>query len=86
MIKRQTHRLFCVVIDMKNVMRIDFEIGCCNSDGELVPGTEHGVCVLYNSTVISEDEVRKLIRSGMYEYDNRLVVTTPIQADNLKSR
>lgn len=71
---------------MRNVMRIDFEVGCCNSDGKLVPGTEHGVCVLYNNTIISEDEVQELIRSGMYEYDNRIVVTTPIQADNLKSR
>ena len=71
---------------MKNVMRVDFEVGCCNSDGKLVPGTEQRVCVLYNSTVITEDEVQELLRSGMYEYDNRLVVTTPTQADNLKSK
>lgn len=71
---------------MRNVVRIDFEIGCCNSDGKIVAGTERDVCVLYNSTVVTEDEVQELIRSGMYEYDNRLVVTTPTQADNLKSR
>ena len=71
---------------MKNVMRIDFETGCANSDGKLVKGTERNVSVLFNKTVITSDEVRELIRSGMYEYDSRIVVTSSTQADNLKSR
>lgn len=71
---------------MNNVMRIDFETGCYTSDGEFVKGTERGVAVLWNKTVIDSDEVRKLIRSGRYEYDCRIVVTTPTQADNLRSR
>ena len=71
---------------MNNVMRIDFETGCANSDGELVKGTERDVCILYNKTVITEDEVTELIRSGRYEYDSRVVVTTPTQADNLRSK
>ena len=71
---------------MKNVMRIDFETGCVNSDGELVKGTEKDVCILYNKTVITHDEVEELIRSNMYEYDSRIIVTTPIQADNLRSK
>ena len=71
---------------MKNVMRIDFETGCYTSDGELVKGTERRVAVLFNQTVITSDEVRELIRSGMYEYDIRIIVTTPTQADNLRSR
>ena len=71
---------------MKNVMRIDFKTGIANSDGKLVEGTERDVCVLYNKTVITDDEVRKLIDSDMYEYDNRVIVTTPIQADNLRSK
>lgn len=71
---------------MNNVMRIDFEVGCANSDGEIVKGTERGVTVLFNSTVISGDEVRELINSEMYEYDSRVVVTTPTQADNLKDK
>lgn len=71
---------------MKNVMRIDFKTGIANSDGKLVEGTERDVCVLYNKTVITNDEVRELIDSGMYEYDNRVIVTTPIQADNLRSK
>ena len=71
---------------MKNVMRIDFEIGCSNSDGEFVKGTEREVTILFNKTVITGDEVQELIRSGRYEYDCRIVVTTPTQADNLRSR
>lgn len=71
---------------MNNVKRIDFETGCANSDGEIVKGTERNVTVLFNQTVITSDEVRELIRSGEYEYDNRIIVTTPTQADNLRSR
>ena len=71
---------------MNNVMRLDFSTGIANSDGELVKGTERDVSILYNKTVITNDEVDKLIRSGMYEYDSRVIVTTPIQADNLKSK
>lgn len=71
---------------MNNVKRIDFETGCANSDGEIVKGTERNVTVLFNQTVITSDEVRELICSGMYEYDSRVIVTTPMQADNLKSR
>lgn len=71
---------------MNNVMRIDFETGCTNSDGEFVKGTERSITILWNKTVIDENEVRELIDSGIYEYDDRIVVTTPIQADNLRSR
>ena len=73
-------------INMNNVKRIDFETGCANSDGELVKGTERNVTVLFNQSVITSDEVRDLIHSGMYEYDYRIIVTTPVQADNLRSR
>ena len=71
---------------MKNIMRIDFVTGCCNSDGELVKGTERWSSVLWNKTVIDNDEVMELINSGRYEYDDRIVITTPTQADNLRSR
>lgn len=69
-----------------NVMRIEFETGYANSDGEIIEGTERDVCILYNETVITEDEVIELIHSGRYEYDNRIIVTTPVQADNLKNK
>ena len=69
---------------MENIMRVDFISGCCNSNGELVKGTERPVCILYNKTIISTEEVHKLIENSVYEYDERIVVTTPKQADNLK--
>ena len=31
-----------------HVMRIEFETGCANSDGEIVKGTERDICILYN--------------------------------------
>ena len=71
---------------MKNVLRIDFEVGCYTSDDELVKGTERPVTILFNKTVITIEEVNQLIESGEYEHDNRIIVTTPTQADNLKSR
>ena len=69
---------------MKNIMRMDFVSGCCNSDGELVKGTERPVCILYNKAVISTEEVHNLVDNDMYEYDERIIVTTPKQADNLR--
>lgn len=71
---------------MKNVRRIDFVTGCANSDGEIIKGTERNVTVLFNKTVITCEEVHELIRSDMYEDDTRIVVTTPTQADNLRSK
>jgi hypothetical protein len=71
---------------MKNVMRIDFVAGCCNSDGELVKGTERPVSILFNKTVITAEAVYELINSDAYEWDNRIIVTTPTQADNLKGK
>lgn len=71
---------------MKNVMRLDFSTRLCNSDGEPVEGTGRDVSILWNKTVITTDEVYELINNGMYEYDSRVVVITPTQADNLRSR
>ena len=71
---------------MKNVMRLDFSISICNSDGDPVKGTGRDVSILWNETVISTDEVYELINNGMYEYDNRVIVTTPTQANNLRTK
>lgn len=71
---------------MKNVMRLDFSTSICNSDGEPVDGTGRNVTILWNKTVISTDEVYELINNGMYEYDIRVIVTTPVQADNLRTK
>lgn len=71
---------------MNNVKRIDFTNGYADSDGKIISGTEYEVCVIFNITVISVEEVQELIRTGMYEYDNRIIATTPTRADNLRSR
>lgn len=71
---------------MDNVMRLDFSISVCNSDGEPVKGTKENVSILWNEAVISTDEVYELINNGMYEYDNRVIVTTPTRANNLKDK
>lgn len=68
--------------DMKeSCRRIDFTTGYANSDGKMLPGMESEVTVLYNLHVISETEVEQLITTGRYEYDNRVIVTTPEAAD-----
>lgn len=69
---------------MDKIKRIDFEMGYTNSDGEFIGGMTEKVTILYNESVINYEEVCKLIDSDMYEYDCRIVVTTPIQADNLR--
>lgn len=69
---------------MNNIKRIDFEMGYTNSDGKFIKGMTEKVTVLYNESVINYEEVCKLIDSGEYEYDSRVVVTTPTRADNLR--
>ena len=71
---------------MENVMRLDLTIGTTNSDGKIVKGTERDITILYNKTVITYAEVKELINSDIYEYDNRIIVTTPTRADNLRSK
>lgn len=67
----------------ENIRRIDFETHCCNSDGEPLFKTGD-VAIIYNTDVISTEEVEKLIDTEMYEYDSRLVVTTQEKANNMK--
>lgn len=69
---------------MDKIKRIDFEMGYADSDGEFIGGMTEKVTILYNESVINYEEVCRLINSGEYEYDSRVVVTTPIQADNLR--
>lgn len=73
-------------MSIKNIKRIDFETGCYTSDNELIPGTTRQECVLFNNAIISEKEVKDLIRSGKHEYDPRVIVTTQIQAQNLAGK
>ena len=71
---------------MKNVMRLDFSTSICNSDGQPVNGTGRNASILWNETVISTDAVYELINNGMYEYDSRIIVTTPTRANNLRTK
>lgn len=73
-------------MSIDNIKRIDFETGCYTPDNELIPGTTRQECVLFNSAIISEKEVKDLIRSGEYEYDSRVIVTTQTQAQNLAGK
>lgn len=68
------------------IMRVDFEEGYTNSDGDFIDGMTRQITVLYNKRVISYEEVCQLINSGEYKYDNRIVVTTSTQADNLRGK
>lgn len=70
----------------KNMRRADFQVGLVDSDGNVVEGTARDVCVLWNRTIISDEEVFELIDSGMYEYDKRVIATTPKQADNFRGK
>ena len=67
-----------------NIMRIDFEEGYTNSNGDFIDGMTEKITILYNKRVISYEEVCELIDSGDYKYDNRIVVTTSTRADNLR--
>lgn len=70
---------------MVNLKRIDYGTHMSNSDGNPIPGTYREHTVLFNSTRISYGEVVELINSDTVEYDNRVILTTPAQADNMTS-
>lgn len=61
--------------------RIDFNTMLSDSDDEPITGTETHHTVLYNTNVISEDEVREIIRNGTFQWDNRIIHTQPDRAD-----
>ena len=42
------------------------------------------ICVIYNRKIISDKEVKNLIQNERYDCDDRLIVTTPTQADIIK--
>ena len=69
-----------------NIKRIDFEMGIVDSNGNDTGKIREEVSVLFNSSVISEEKVRYLIETDKYEYDERLIVTTPTHANNLRNK
>lgn len=67
-------------------MRIDCKEVVCNSDDEPIAGTERELAILFNKRVISQEEVKKLIAEDVFWSDERVVVMTKKQADNLRER
>lgn len=63
---------------IENLCRLDFVIHNTQT------GEDKEVTVLFNSTVISKEEVRKLVAFDEYEEDIRLIVTTPLRANNME--
>lgn len=69
---------------MNDIKRIDFYMCLCNSDCDYITGSETAYTILFNTGVISVEQVNELIQTGEWEHDNRIVVTTPIKANSLK--
>lgn len=65
----------------RNCHRINFVECYTDSDGKSIEGTERTLTILYNSEVITENEVRKLIKQQQFQWDNRVIATTPEAAD-----
>lgn len=63
---------------IENLCRLDFVIHNTQT------GEDKEVTVLFNSTVISKEEVGKLVAFDEYEEDIRLIVTTPLRANNME--
>lgn len=63
-----------------NLCRLDFVIHNTQT------AEDKEATVLFNSTVISKDEVRKLVAFDEYERDVRLIVTTPLRANNMEDQ
>lgn len=70
----------------KDMRRADFQVGLGDSDGNVIEGTWKHVCVLWNRTIISDEEVYELINSGRYDRDDRVIATSPKQADNFRGK
>lgn len=56
-------------------------LATCTSDGKPIAETLREVCVLFNQTQISEEEVQQLFEEDKWEFDPRV---TPITREQLK--
>lgn len=59
---------------------IEYGAGCANSDGDLVPGTEHVMYMAFSTDVISVEDAEKILAAGRQDMDPRVVVLWPSQA------
>lgn len=68
---------------MDNIKRKDLEIYLHDSEGEKIEETGQRITIIYNDGIISEKEVEQLIKTDRYRFDDRIIIVTPQQADNL---
>lgn len=68
---------------MDNIKRKDLEVYMHDSEGEKIDGTGQSITIIYNDVSISEKEVEQLIKTDRYRFDDRIIIVTPQQADNL---
>lgn len=68
---------------MDNIKRKDLEVYMHDSEGEKIDGTGQSITIIYIDVSISEKEVEQLIKTDRYRFDDRVIIVTPQQADNL---
>lgn len=61
---------------LENIMSIEYEV--------TIDGKDYVRYAVYNKLVITEEEVKKLLRNGMMDYDDRVVVMSEKQYNNLR--
>lgn len=69
-----------------NLKVISFGTCTGTSDGKPVRGTEREHHLLFNCTQITEEQVKELIDSGMWEYSDMVVEVTRQQLKNLRDK
>lgn len=60
----------------ENIMAIEYEV--------TINGKDYVRYAVYNKLVITAEEVEKLLRNGMADYDDRVVIMSEKQFSNLR--
>ena len=61
---------------LENIMAIEYEVTICDRD--------YVRYAVYNKLVITAEEVEKLLRNGTADYDDRVVIMSEKQFNNLR--
>ena len=72
--------------DINNLKVYTCVVSTCDSDGQPIKGTEHEVCVLFNQTQISIEEVDKLFDDDTWKYNPRVTPVTKQQLEMLRDK
>lgn len=70
----------------ENLRILTYTASLANSDGEPVPGTKREHNLVFNCTVITEEEVYKLIEDDAWELDDRIIDIPTCILKNLKDK